>query len=518
MKNVKPAAVLILLSFLLFQNILQAQTKNKRPNIVVIISDDHTMQAIDAYGAKYGISPNIDRLAKEGMIFNQSFVTNSLCAPSRAVLLTGKYSHKNGLADNESRFDGAQNQFQKYLQQVGYQTAWVGKWHLETKPQGFDYWKILPGQGDYYNPDFILQDSSKKSYHGYVSDLITDFSIDWLNERDKSKPFCLVVGHKATHRNWEPDIKDLGAADKLDIKIPDNFFDDYQGRVAAQDQDMSIDKTMIMDYDLKMFGSDSVADKDYSIQRMDPEQRKKYLAYYNRIDSDLVAKHLSGKALVEWKYKHYMQDYLSTAISLDRNVGKLLDYLRKNGLMDNTMIIYTSDQGFYLGEHGWFDKRFMYEESMRTPLVIRYPKLIKSGSAMNDMVMNLDLAPTFLDLAGVPVPHDMQGQSILPLLENKVKGTAWRKAMYYHYYEFPGVHNVYRHFGIRTSRYKLIRFYGPKNFWELYDLKDDPHEMHNLYADKNYHERVIELKKELMGLIDKYQDEVARGIVEKERR
>ena len=488
----------------------------QRPNIIVIVSDDHTMQAIGAYGASYGVSPHIDQLAKEGVLFNRAFVTNSICAPSRAVLLTGKYSHINGHRDNLTKFDASQNQFQKYLQQAGYQTAWIGKWHLDAIPQGFNYWQILPGQGQYYNPDFIDMDGSQKRTEGYCTNIITDLATSWLDTRDSTKPFCLVVGHKATHRTWMPDTMDLGSTDHLNIPLPDNFYDDYEGRTAAKDQDLSIEKTMLMGYDLKMFDDDTAAGKEGSIKRMNPEQKKKYLDYYKQIKSDLDAKNLEGKALTEWKYRHYMQDYLATAISLDRNVGRLMDYLQQNNLMEKTVIVYTSDQGFYLGEHGWFDKRFMYEESMRTPLIIRYPLLVKKGSVNNDLVMNLDLAPTFLQLAGLAVPGDMQGKSMLPLLKNEITGNAWRTGVYYHYYEHPGEHNVYRHFGVRTSRYKLIRFYGPKNFWELYDLKNDPHEMKNLYGNRKYRKQVVQMKNELQKLIKQYDDKEASEIFDRD--
>jgi len=485
----------------------------RRPNIIVIISDDHTMQAIGAYGSTYEISPNIDKLAKEGVVLNRAFVTNSICAPSRAVLLTGKYSHINGHKDNLTKFDGSQDQYQKYLQKAGYQTAWIGKWHLESAPQGFDYWKIMPGQGAYYNTEFINMDSSRTKTDGYCTNIITDLATEWLDQVDKTKPFSLVVGHKATHRIWAPDTSDLGAMDHIKFQLPVNFYDSYKGRIAAQDQDMSIEKTMQMGYDLKMY--DDTARLDGQYERMNKAQRERFFRYYNSIRDDLKKQDLSGKALTEWKYQRYMRDYLSTAISLDRNIGRLMSYLEKNNLLENTLIVYTSDQGFYLGEHGWFDKRFMYEQSMRTPMIIRYPSLVKKGTTIDELVMNLDLAPTFLDLAGLTVPTQMQGKSILPLLKEEVKGGQWRKGVYYHYYEHPGEHNVYRHFGIRTSRYKLIRFYGAKNFWELYDLEKDPLEMVNLYGNKKYRKQTAALKNELKGLIQQYDDKEAAALADK---
>lgn len=322
----KKFIVFLSLSFLLTGVIIAQQ----RPNIVVIITDDHTMQAIGAYGAKYGLSPNIDNIAKEGIVFNRAFVTNSICAPSRAVLLTGKYSHINGHIDNRTKFDGSQDQYQKKLQKAGYQTAWVGKWHLETTPQGFDYWEILPGHGHYYNSEFLTMDGGRKKTDGYVSDIITDVATNWLDKRDSSKPFSLVVGHKATHRSWMPDTSDLGATDHINIPLPLNFYDDYKGRIAAQDQDMSIEKTMQMEYDLKMYDDSIAANKEGNISRMNAAQKEKFLSYYNRIKRDFDKRNFTGNALTEWKYRRYMHDYLETAISLDRNVGRLMDYLRKS--------------------------------------------------------------------------------------------------------------------------------------------------------------------------------------------
>ncbi|OKL40062.1 sulfatase family protein [Pontibacter flavimaris] len=490
-----------------------AQQPGKRPNIVIIVSDDHAFQAISAYGGDLMQTPNIDRIAKEGATFNKAYVTNSICGPSRAVILTGKYSHKNGFKDNEnSSFDGSQNTFIKELGKGGYQTAWVGKWHLETEPQGFDYYKILPGQGHYFNPDFINMDGSRERIEGYVSSVTEDVAEDWLDGRDKSKPFALVIGHKNTHRTWMPDLEDMGMFDSKTFPLPANFYDNYTNREAATVQDMTIDKTMIMGYDLKMFPDyDNI--KDGNITRMNEEQKAKFKAYYKPIYDDLVARNLTGKELVEWKYQRYMRDYLATAASMDRSIGRTLDYLDKNGLTDNTIVIYMSDQGFYMGEHGWFDKRFMYEESFRTPMVMRYPGVVKPGTQSEHFVMNLDIAPTMLDAAGVAIPKDMQGESFLPLLTSKkAKG---RDAMYYHYYE-NGEHSVSPHFGIKTGRYKLIRFYKRVEGWELYDLQKDPQEMNNLYGKKGYEKITAKLKKQLNGLLDKYEDDGAKALLAKE--
>ncbi|CAN5183188.1 sulfatase [soil metagenome] len=485
--------------------------REQKPNILIIISDDHAYQAISAYGGKLTQTPNIDRIAKEGVLFKKAYVTNSICGPSRAVILTGKYSNKNGFKDNEhSSFDGSQNTFIKELTKAGYETAWIGKWHLETEPQGFSFWQILPGQGQYYNPDFLIMDGSKKRIEGYATNVIEDVSEDWLNNRDSPKPFCLVIGHKATHRTWMPDTADLGMYDKVNFPLPHNFYDNYAGRQAAAVQDMTIAKTMIMGYDLKMFDSEEAENNEGSISRMNAAQRVKFDAYYKPIYDDFKSRNLSGNALTEWKYQRYMKDYLSTAASLDRNIGRTLDYLDKNNLVKNTIVIYISDQGFYLGEHGWFDKRFMYEESFRTPMVMRYPGVVKPGTINDDLVMNLDIAPTVLQAAGVALPNDMQGKSFLPLLTNKnVKG---RAAMYYHYYE-NGEHSVSPHFGIRTKRYKLIRFYERVNSWEFYDLQKDPNEMNNVFGKKGYEKITADLRKQLDKLIAQYEHKHTKKIL-----
>lgn len=483
----------------------------QRPNIVVIISDDHAYQTISAYGSTLMQTPHIDRIAKEGVLFKKAYVTNSICGPSRAVILTGKYSHKNGFKDNEhSSFDGSQNTFIKELTRAGYQTAWIGKWHLETQPQGFTYWQILPGQGSYYNPDFIMMDSTKKRMEGYVANVVEDAAENWLNKRDTTKPFCLVIGHKNTHRNWIPDTCDFGMYDNINFPLPKNFYDSYGRREAAKVQDMTIAKTMIMGYDLKMFESEEAANREGSISRMNIQQRENFDAYYKAIYNEFKKKNLSGNALTEWKYQRYMKDYLATAASLDRNIGRTLDYLDKHQLSQNTIVIYLSDQGFYMGEHGWFDKRFMYEESFRTPMMMRYPGKITPGTIDSNMVLNLDVGPTLLQAAGTAIPKDMQGKSFLSLAENKnVKG---RKAMYYHYYE-NGEHSVSPHFGISTGRYKLIRFYKRVNSWELYDLETDKTEMNNLFGNRQYKKIQSGLKKQLLKLIDEYDDKEAKEIM-----
>lgn len=501
MIKVIPLLVLFLLA--------QVSLAQQKPNIVIILSDDHAYQTIGAYGSKLMQTPNLDRLAKEGVIFNKAYVTNSICGPSRAVILTGKYSHKNGFKDNaNSSFDGSQDVFVKRLQTAGYQTAWIGKWHLETQPQGFDFWQILPGQGQYYNPDFLMMDGSRKQIEGYVSNVVEDLSENWLDTRDTTKPFCLVIGHKATHRTWLPDTADFGRFDQVKFPLPPNFYDSYKSREAAAIQDMTIDKTMLMGYDLKML-SYSGPKGEPSVNRMNPAQRAKFDAYYRPIEEDLKRRNLSGKELVEWKYQRYMRDYMATAASLDRNIGRTLDYLDKTNLSKNTIVIYLSDQGFYMGEHGWFDKRFMYEESFRTPMLMRYPGVVKPGTVSNQLVMNLDIAPTVLDVTGLPIPKEIQGKSVLPLFKGKTKG---RDALYYHYYE-DGEHSVSPHFGIRTTRYKLIRFYKKVNGWELFDLQKDPDEMKNLYGKTGYDKITAQLKSQLNGLIKQYDDTDARKVL-----
>lgn len=487
---------------------VNAQSK---PNIIVIISDDHAYQAISAYGSKLTKTPNIDRLASEGALFTNAYVTNSICGPARATFLTGQYSHLNGFKDNEnSNFNFNQNIFVKNLQQAGYQTAWIGKMHLgENTPQGLDYYSILPGQGQYYNPDFIETGNIRKHYEGYVTNVISNVSEQWLDKRDKIKPFCLVIGHKATHRSWLPDLPDLDLFENRNFPLPKDFYDNYATRKAAAVQDMTISKTLQMGYDLKMFEDQAAADREGSIKRMTPEQKKTVLSHYTSIYNDLKTKNLTGNALTEWKYQRYMRDYLATAASLDRNIGRLLNYLDKNDLAKNTIVIYLSDQGFYLGEHGWFDKRWMYEESFRTPMVMRYPGVIKAGKKVNDFIMNLDIAPTLLQAANITVPADMQGQSFLPLLKNEKYDA--RDAMYYHYYE-NGEHSVSPHFGIKTNRYKLIRFYKRVESWELFDLQKDPRELKNIYNTRKGQQLAKKLKPQLLQLIDKYKDDEARKI------
>lgn len=483
------------------------------PNILFIFSDDHAYQAIGAYGNKMAKTPNIDRIAAEGAVFRNFFVTNSICGPSRASLLTGKYSHSNGFTSNEERFNISQFVFSRLMKDAGYQTAWVGKWHLETLPgDAFDYWNVLPGQGHYFNPDFINQQNDTVQHQGYVTDVITQLATGWLDQMDKDKPFVMVVGEKATHREWLPDIQDLGAYDDVEFPLPKTFYDNYSTRIAAANQDMTIAETMRLDIDLKV-NLNLEASEIYN--RMTPEQMTAYKAYYtDKVSKAFNSQQLTDKELAEWKFQRYMRDYLATANSLDRNIGRLLDYLDKTGLAENTVVIYCSDQGFYLGEHGWFDKRFMYEESLRTPFVIRYPGVVTAGTFIDQFALNIDLAPTILNIAGVPIPDDIQGQSFLPLL--KGQEPSLHDAVYYHYYEYPEPHRVMPHFGVRSEQYKLVRFYGEQDFWELFDLHSDPNELRNMYHDDAYQAVIVELKDKLNELIAKYEDEEAARILAEE--
>ena len=472
----------------------------KRPNIIFIMTDDHASHAMSCYGSKINKTPNLDRIANQGMRFDNSFCTNSICAPCRAVILTGKHSHLNGVTDNAKNFDGSQQTFPKLLQKAGYQTAIIGKWHLKTDPTGFDYWNILPGQGVYYNPTMIEM-GVQKEYTGYVTDIITDHALKWLKERDPEKPFCLMFHHKAPHREWEPGPKHLTMYDDVTMPEPETLFDDYAGRGrAAKEQDMSIEKTMT-DRDLKL-----VAPKNLT-----PEQKKLWDAAYDPKNKAFEQANLQGKDLVRWKYQRYIKDYLRCIASVDDNVGRVLDYLDASGLAENTVVFYTSDQGFYLGDHGWFDKRFMYEESLRMPLLVRYPKQIKPGSVNNDLVQNLDFAPTFLDFAGLDAPPDMQGRSLRRLLRGKTPDD-WRTSIYYHYYEYPAVHSVKRHYGVRTKQYKLIHFYNDIDEWELYDLEKDPHELKSVYSDPAYADIVKELTAELKRLRTLYKDDTGAPV------
>jgi arylsulfatase A-like enzyme len=451
--------------------IAPAATVGERPNLLFIMSDDHASHALSCYGSRINTTPHLDRLATEGMRFDNCFCTNSICGPSRAVILTGKYSHRNGFYNNGNTFDGSQVTFPKLLQQAGYQTAMIGKWHLRSAPTGFDYYNVLPGQGAYHNP-VLIEQGKRKKHPGYCSEIITDITLQWLREkRDPDRPFLLMCHHKAPHRNWQPGAKYKDLYKDKDIPLPETFDDDYATRSdAARQQAMTIERHLTPN----------------DVKGPSPKE-------------------LAGAELKRWKYQRYIKDYLRCVASVDDSAGAVLDYLDKTGLAKNTLVVYTSDQGFYLGDHGWFDKRFMYEESLRMPLMARLPDRIKPGSVNDDLVMNLDFAPTFLGLAGAMTPADMQGRSLQSILTGRTPN-GWRDAIYYHYYEYPGAHAVKRHYGVRTDRYKLIHFYHDIDAWEFYDLQTDPNELRNRIDDPAAAPMIAKLRKRLAKLRQQYGD------------
>ncbi len=504
----------------------QAQTtdnsskKKKRPNIVFIMSDDHAYQAISAYTDHLIQTPNIDRLANEGMLFTNACVTNSICAPSRAVILSGKHSHLNGKIDNIFPFDTTQITFPQLLQESGYQTAMFGKLHFGNNPKGFDQFKILPGQGWYYNPDFITKDEGRVNIEGYTSDIITDMTLDWLKEeRTEEDPFLLMYLHKAPHREWLPAKRHYTEYINKTFPEPSTLFDNYEGRGrAAKEAEMNLLTHMNWAGDSKIppevmdeLGIPQTSNWDHAayqrtIGRLTEGQKADWDKIYNPMIEEFKKNYssMSQMELMKWRYQRYMQDYLGSIAAVDEGVGEVLDYLDESGLSENTIVVYTSDQGFYLGEHGWFDKRFIYNESFKTPLLVRWPTVIKPGTVNTQMVQNLDFATTFLDAAGLTAPPDMQGETLLPLFNGETEG--FRDAVYYHYYEYPSVHMVKRHYAIVTEEYKLAHFYYDVDEWELYDRKADIHEMQNVYHKPEYAETVIKLKAQLTDLRIKYKD------------
>ncbi|MGB5497538.1 MAG: sulfatase [Maribacter sp.] len=526
MKRVFTYSVCSILLFLLnaCDSYTTQKQQSKRPNIVFIMSDDHAYQAISAYDDKLIHTPNIDRIAKEGMLFTNATVTNSICAPSRAVILTGKHSHINGKIDNRSPFDTTNVTFPQLLKKSGYQTAMFGKLHFGNNPKGFDEFKILPGQGDYYNPKFNTSEGDT-TITGYVTDIITDLTLDWLKKRrNPSKPFLLMYLHKAPHRSWLPAERHYKEYTKKTFPLPETLFDDYNTRgEAAKTAEMNILKHMVLNYDNKVLPEVieelQIDDRKLfdPLKKMNAQQKAAWDAVYDPISLDFKNAYptMNDSTLMIWKYQRYMQDYLGTIAAVDENVGRLLDYLDDTKLSDNTIVVYTSDQGFYLGEHGWFDKRFMYNESFKTPLLIKWPNVISPSTTEDEMVQNLDFAQTFLEIAGVNPPEDMQGESLVPLMaKNKEKWN--RDAVFYHYYEYPAEHTVKRHYGIATKEYKLIHFYYDVDEWELYDRKNDSLEINNVYNDPEYAQVVNGMKDKLEEVREKYKDsdELSNGYIE----
>ncbi|MEC9476281.1 MAG: sulfatase [Planctomycetota bacterium] len=487
----------------------QAVRPDKAPNILFIFTDDHASHAIGAYGTRFpgDITPNLDQLAADGMMFRRCGVTNSICAPSRAVILTGKHSHLNGVLTNAERFDGSQMTFSKLLQQIGYQTAIFGKWHLKSEPTGFDHYERLLGQGPYYNPTMRRPASNDKGFtdrkhSGYTTDIITDLALDWLrDERDEDQPFLMMVQHKAPHRHWQPPARHLDYLDDVSIEEPSNLFDDYSGLgTAAKVQDMEIATTLTKN-DLKLVPQRGLDEKQAAI----------WNAAYQPKNAELERANLQGDDLVRWKYQRYLKDYLRCIKAVDENIGRMLETLDELDLSRETVVIYSSDQGFFLGEHGWFDKRFMYEECYLTPLIVRWPGVVPAGKVDENLVSNLDYAQTFLDLAQVPATdpsvQQMQGLSLVPLLLGN-KPADWRDSLYYQYYEYHGdrgtAHMVRRHRGVCTDRYKLIHFYNIGE-WELFDLQKDPKEMNNVASDPAYATIRSDLTTKLEQLAAQYQ-------------
>lgn len=494
----------------------------QRPNIIYIMSDDHDADAISAYNKTFIHTPGIDRLAKEGMLFKKNFVANSICGPVRATLITGQHSHKNGMKTNRTRFDSSRITMPKLMQQNGYQTAIVGKWHLHSYPTGYDFWNIVPGQGLYFEPRMISMKGDTSTYHGYAADVITDEAIKWLDRRDHEKPFLLHVHHKSPHRNFMAPLKYIQQYHTRKFPEPATLYIDTTGHGTAWNlQTMSILHDLRLSSDLKV---DPAFLADLPEYKPDASDINYYNAVMNRIpepDKTAIKKiyeergrlirdlRPTGKELLKYKYQWYMQDYMATVASVDENVARLLDYLDKNNLSHNTLVIYTGDQGMYLGENGWFDKRWMYDVSMNAPMLMRWPGKIKPGSVNNDMTQTIDYAPTMLDAAGISIPSFMQGLSLVPMITGKEKSLA-RKHLYYHFYEYKADHTVLEHLGVRGERYKLIYFYTV-NEWELYDLEKDPGEQVNLIRSAGHRDVIAKMKAELMKLRDHYDDHEPAG-------
>ena len=476
----------------------------KPPNIIFLFSDDHAFQAISAYGSKINQTPHIDRLAREGVLFNAAYCGNSICGPSRATVLTGKHSNANGFRANQwgDRFDGSQPTLPKYLQAAGYTTGIIGKWHLETDPTGFDEWMIHPAQGDYYNPDFFTA-KGKQRIEGYATDITVDLSLDFIQRhKGGDKPFLLMCQFKAPHRNWLPLPKYRERFKGVVFPEPETLFDDYSGRASpAAGHKMGVGADLFPAYDLKLPSDDPNAVN--GTKRMTPAQREAFFAMYKEENDAYLAAQPQGRAKVSWNYQRYLRDYLACVASVDDNIGRLLAYLDENGLSENTLVVYSSDQGFYLGEHGWYDKRWRYEESFRMPLLMRWPAKLKPGTVVDRLVQNIDFAPTLMDAAGLSVPADMHGVSVLPLLADPK--APWRDSLYYRYYEIGTEHEVPAHRGVRKGPHKLIH-YPATSEWELFDLAKDPRELRSVAADPAYAGIRKDLEAELERLRVQYGD------------
>ena len=510
--------LLLLLGGTAVSRSLLAQSAPERPNIIFILSDDHAYQAVSAYGHPVGRvapTPNIDRIARNGVRFDRAFCANAICGPSRASILTGKHSHVNGFRENSGKFDAGQWQWHKELATAGYTTAVIGKWHLGVDPEGFDYYDILNGQGHYYNPDFRSNDGrGRYREEGYCTDIITEKAMTWLREQQQGspdQPFALMLWHKAPHRNWQPAPRHQNRYDSTYFPVPLTYFDEYRSRPAAALQMMEIynPNHVYEGHDLKMTvpGTNQLRYDRWKghFGRMTEEQRETWdRNYHDKNEAfNLVEPNLSAEQVALWKYQRYMQDYAATISSLDEGIGEVLDYLEETGLDSNTIVVYTSDQGFFLGEHGWLDKRFMYEESLRIPLLMQYGNHLPAGSTESAMVQNIDFAPTLLDMVGLDVPSDVQGRSFADAVRTPGNDHHYDQ-VYYHFYEFPGIHTARRHYGVRDDRYKLIHFYHDLDYWELFDLEADPLEINNVYDDPAYSEVRSRMHAELDQLEQRY--------------
>ncbi len=499
-----------------FGSLTSSTNADDRPNILFLFSDDHAVKAISAYGgplAEVAPTPNIDRIAREGAVFLNSFCANSICGPSRANILTGKHSHKNGFMRNGNKFDASQWTVAKELQEGGYNTAVIGKWHLNSDPVGFDHWEVLPGQGNYYNPVFMQMNGTQKRFEGYATDVTTDKAVAWLESRDSSKPFFLMCQHKAPHRTFAPALRHLGSFDKIEIPEPPTLFDDYSNRSKTlAKNEMEIDRHFDWAYDakirkdergdVKLPEPDRYGTPEYN--RMTDAQKEKWNAHFGPRNQQFLADFKSGKLsqrdVVRWKYRRYMRNYLSTVKAVDESVGRMLAYLDENDLAKNTIVIYSSDQGFYLGEHGWYDKRWMFEESFRMPFLVRWPGEVPPQSKPKELIQNIDYAPTFLEVAGLDIPKHVQGRSLGPLLRGDP--TEWRDSLYYAYYEL-GEHAVPQHFGVRTQTHKLI-YFPQTDEYNLFDLWRDPMEMRSVHADPEYRLTREELEAEFDRLREQF--------------